>query len=135
MLRMCWLIWLRCLLLMIETEFNPREIHLGFQVNKVIMDRFSSEYSGPWLPISIYDVWLEMSRNTSVCYNSFYQLLPFAVVSGFLVFPVCGVWFNLQDLSFIPTYFVAASVHISSGWWNLVKLHLSCVQKQIFWLR
>jgi hypothetical protein len=25
----------------------------------------------------------------------------------FLVFSVCGVWFNLQDLGFIPTHFVA----------------------------
>jgi hypothetical protein len=25
---------------------------------------------------------------------------------GFLVFPTCGVWFNLQDLRFITTYFV-----------------------------
>jgi hypothetical protein len=28
-------------------------------------------------------------------------------VGGFLVFPACGVWFNLQDLRFIPTYSVA----------------------------
>jgi hypothetical protein len=28
-------------------------------------------------------------------------------VSGFLVYPVCGVWFNLQNLSFFPTYIVA----------------------------
>jgi hypothetical protein len=48
-----------------ETQFNPREIHLGFQENKIIMDRFSSEYSGPCLPISIYEVWLKMSRNIS----------------------------------------------------------------------
>jgi hypothetical protein len=28
-------------------------------------------------------------------------------VGGFLVFPVCGVWFNLQDLRFFLIYFVA----------------------------
>jgi hypothetical protein len=28
-------------------------------------------------------------------------------VGGFLVFPVCGIGLNLQDLRFIPTYFVA----------------------------
>jgi hypothetical protein len=27
-------------------------------------------------------------------------------VGGFIVFPVCGVWFNLQDLRFFSTYFV-----------------------------
>jgi hypothetical protein len=33
-------------------------------------------------------------------------------VGGFLVFPVCGVWFNPQDLLFIPTYFVVFFVRI-----------------------
>jgi hypothetical protein len=33
-------------------------------------------------------------------------------VGGFLVFPVRGVWFNPQDLLFIPTYFVAFFVRI-----------------------
>jgi hypothetical protein len=49
-------------------------------------------------------------------------------VDGFLVFPVCGVWFNLQDLHVFPTYFVASSY---AGWTNFdfprrawVRLHL-----------
>jgi hypothetical protein len=33
-------------------------------------------------------------------------------VGGFLVFLVCGVWFNLQELRFIPTYFVAFFVRM-----------------------
>jgi hypothetical protein len=28
---------------------------------------------------------------------------------GVLVFPAGGVWFNLQDLRFFPTYFVAST--------------------------
>jgi hypothetical protein len=31
-------------------------------------------------------------------------------VGRFLVFPVCGVGFNLQDLRFIPTYFLTLLV-------------------------
>jgi hypothetical protein len=33
-------------------------------------------------------------------------------VGGFLVFLVCGVWFNLQDLSFFPTYFCGLHTHV-----------------------
>jgi hypothetical protein len=33
-------------------------------------------------------------------------------VGGFLAFPVCGVGFNLHDLRFFPTYFVAAFIRM-----------------------
>jgi hypothetical protein len=33
-------------------------------------------------------------------------------VGGFLAFPVCGVWFSLQDLRFFPTYSVASFAHM-----------------------
>jgi hypothetical protein len=33
-------------------------------------------------------------------------------VVGFLGLPVCGIWFNLQDLRFIPEYFLLEySIH------------------------
>jgi hypothetical protein len=35
-------------------------------------------------------------------------------VGGFLVFSVCGVWFNLQNLHFIPRYFVAFFVYVEA---------------------
>jgi hypothetical protein len=34
-------------------------------------------------------------------------------VGKFFVFLVCGVWFNLQNLHFIPEHFVAFFVHMS----------------------
>jgi hypothetical protein len=33
-------------------------------------------------------------------------------VDGFGVFPLCGVWFSLQDLPSIPTYFVISFVRM-----------------------
>jgi hypothetical protein len=38
-------------------------------------------------------------------------------VGGFLVFPVCGVWVNLQDLRFFPTYFAAFFVWMLGWFW------------------
>jgi hypothetical protein len=34
-------------------------------------------------------------------------------LGGFLVFPVFGVWFNLQNLRFFPTYFMAFFLRVS----------------------
>jgi hypothetical protein len=43
-------------------------------------------------------------------------------VGEFLEFPVCGVWFNLKDLPFFPTYFVAflANVTFATITWDCV---------------
>jgi hypothetical protein len=46
-------------------------------------------------------------------------------VGGFLVFPVCGVWFNLQDLRFIPAYFMAFYVSYVGLIWIFQTDHVS----------
>jgi hypothetical protein len=45
------------------------------------------------------------------------QMVYQRYVDRFFVFPVCGVWFHLQNLRFIPTYFVAFFVRMLGWFW------------------
>jgi hypothetical protein len=49
----------------------------------------------------------EMSK-TGLTDRMIYQIY----MGGSLIFLVCGVWFNLEDLRFIPTYFLVSFVRM-----------------------